>query len=53
VKRFVFAGLLLLLTAIALPPLLRVRTTPGVQGGLGDVRSIISAEQRYAAMNEG
>ena len=52
-KRVVYAGLLLLLIAIVLPPLLRVRSTPGVQGGLGDIRSIVSAEQSYAATNEG
>ena len=52
-KRVVFAALLLLVIAIVLPALLRVRATPGVQGGLGDVRSIISAERSYAAMNEG
>ena len=52
-KRVVYAGLLLLLIAIVLPSLLRARRIPGVQGGLGDVRTIVSAEQSYAAMNEG
>jgi hypothetical protein len=41
------------LAALVVPSLRRARSTPGVQGGLGDVQTILSAERTYAVSNGG
>jgi hypothetical protein len=53
-KRLLLYGVpVVALLAIAVPSLMRARQSPGVQGGLGDVRTILSAETGYAAGNGG
>lgn len=45
--------LAIVMVTIALQALSRARRTPGVQGGLGEVRTIVSAEKAYAGLNGG
>jgi hypothetical protein len=44
---------LVLVGAVVLPALRRAGVSGGVQGGLGDVRTILSAEEAYASGNGG
>jgi hypothetical protein len=41
------------LLVVIVPSYRRARSTQGVQGGLGDVRTLLSAEAGYAAVNGG
>jgi hypothetical protein len=52
-KRVLYGVLILALLAVVLPALRRALATPGVQGGLGDVRSFMAAEVAYANANGG
>jgi hypothetical protein len=45
--------LILALLAILIPSVLRARRSPGVQGGLGEIRTLLSAENAYASANGG
>lgn len=44
---------LILVAAIAGPSLCRARPSPGVQGGVGEIRSLMMAEQVYSGFNHG
>lgn len=53
-KRALTYGIpLVLLAIVVVPSLRRAARTPGVEGGLGDVRTLMAAERSYAAGNGG
>ena len=53
-KRAIVYGVVVLAAlAVVVPSLRRATSTPGVQGGLGDLRTLMAAETAYANVNGG
>src|SRR5262245_45731391 len=52
-RRLFYLGLAAGLLAVVVPSYMRARSTSGVQGGLGDVLTLLAAERSYATANGG